>query len=225
MLVSTTTMIGIQCAKCGEVQFNSLSVFDFSHFYKELCCASCGAILINITSIKHKEYGIEYPCIYCGDSHSVLLSRELLWGEELIQLSCKEKELPVGYIGPQTEVISCCQEIKRTFIKLASELVRDEELESEFDNFYVVYAVMEKLGKMVEQGLLGCRCGNNSLSVEILSDRIKIICGFCQAKVIIYTDNKEILRILDGVGSLFLEESTKWFIDNSYKDHDLVKNK
>jgi len=225
MLVSTITTIGIQCSKCGELQFKSLSVFDFSHFNEQQICSACGASLVMLTYFERGIYRIEYPCIYCGQSHHVFARRGLVWGEELLQLPCTGKEFPVGYIGPQLKVMNSCQDIKKTFIQLASELVSDEEPESEFDNFFVVYGVMEKLGKMVEHSQLGCRCGNQNLSVEILSDRIKIICGFCEATGVFHTDNKEILRILDGVGSIFLEENMTWFLNGPYKGHDLVKNK
>ncbi|RNC28903.1 MAG: hypothetical protein AWM53_01090 [Candidatus Dichloromethanomonas elyunquensis] len=225
MIVLTDTTIGIQCAKCGEVQFKTVSVFDFSHFNKEGYCCSCGAPIITLTSIDRGNYSIEYPCIYCGESHYLLAKRGTIWGESLLQLSCREKEIPLGYIGPRTKVENSCRDIKKTFIQLASELVNDEEAESEFDNFFIVYGVMEKLGKMVERGQLGCCCGNYNLAVEILSDRIEILCELCQASGVIYTDNKEVLRILDGVGSIFLEENMKWFLNDAYKSQHLVKNK
>jgi hypothetical protein len=225
MIYSTVATIGFQCAKCGEMQFKNVSVFELSHFNQESYCCSCGAPIITLKSMEHGNYSIEYPCIYCGESHYILAKRGMLWGEELLQLTCREKELPVGYIGPEFKVISACQEIKKTFIQLASELVTDEETESEFDNFFIVYAVMEKLGKMVDDGQLGCKCGNRNLAVEILSDRIEIVCELCQALAVIYTDNKDVLRLLDGVGSIFLEENMKWFLNEAYKSHHLVKNK
>lgn len=224
MIVSTTTTIGIQCSKCGELQFRTLTVFAFSHFNKESYCCSCGAPLLTLTSFERGNFSIEYPCIYCGESHYIFAKRGLIWGEDLLQLACKEKEIPIGYIGPRFKVMNSCQEIRKTFIQLASELVNDEET-FEFDNFFVVYAVMEKLGKMVERSQLGCRCGNHNLAVEILTDRIEIVCELCQAKGIIYTDNKEILRILDSIGSIFLEENMTWFLNDSYLSHNLVKNK
>ncbi len=224
MIVSTNTTIGIQCAKCGEVQLRTLSVFSFSHFNKESYCCSCGAPLITLTNFERGNFSIEYPCIYCGESHHILAKRNLIWGEGLLELLCREKELPIGYIGPQYKVISYCEDVKKTFIQLASDLVNDEET-CEFDNFFVVYGVMEKLGKMVECGQLGCRCGNHNLSVEILTDRIEIVCELCQATGVIHTDNKEILRILDNVGSIFLEENKNWFLNDSFISQNLVKNK
>ncbi|NLI91105.1 MAG: hypothetical protein GX434_02530 [Peptococcaceae bacterium] len=225
MIVSTVTTIGIQCAKCGEVQFRTVSVFDFSHFNEESYCCSCGAPIITLRSVERGNYSIEYPCIYCGESHYIVAKRGSIWGDDLFPLTCRGKELPLGYIGPRHKVENSCRDIKKTFVQLASELVNDEETESEFDNFFIVYAVMEKLGKMVERGQLGCRCGNYNLSVEILSDRIEIVCELCHASGVIYTDNKEVLRILDGVGSIFLEENMKWCLNDSYKSHHLVKNK
>lgn len=225
MIVSTDTSIGIQCSKCGELQFNTLSAFSFSHFSKKNFYCSCGAPLLTVTNNKRGNFSIEYPCIYCGQSHYILARRGFIWGNEILELACSEKKLPIGYIGPRKEVISSCQEIKNSFVKFASELVKDEGSESEFENFLVVYAVMERLCKLVERDLLGCRCGNSNLAVEILHDRIELICEKCSAVGVINTNNNDILSIIDSMGMIFLEENMSWFINDSYNDQHLVKNK
>lgn len=225
MIVSTTATIGIQCSRCGELQFSTLSVFALSRFNKESTCCACGAPLMTLTSFEGGTYGIEFPCIYCGITHYLLLKRDLIWGGNVFQLTCSDKKLPIGYIGPEQQVINSCEEIKKKFIQFVSQLVDDEEIESEFDSFFVVYAVMEKLGKMAESRTLGCSCGNNNLSVEILPDKIELICETCGATGIIYTDNKEILHIIDNAREIFLEENMTWFLNDLYKGHDLVKNK
>ncbi|HHV64436.1 MAG TPA: hypothetical protein GXX46_05125 [Peptococcaceae bacterium] len=225
MIIPTVATIGIQCAQCGELQFRTLSVFAHSHFNKESYCGACGAPLTTLTTYARGRYCLEYPCIYCGETHYIVVKREVMRRESLLELSCPAKELPVGYVGTQNEVVNACQDLKRTFVQVASELVKDEESEAEFENFYVVYAVMEKLSQMVERGQLGCRCGNHNLVVEILSDRIELSCGNCQALGVIHTDNKDILRILDRMVSIFLEESKTWFLLDSYPGHNLVKNK
>lgn len=225
MIVSAITTIGIQCSKCGELQFITLSVFYSPNFEKESYCSACGATLLTLTRVDRVNYCIEYPCIYCGKIHTILTKRGQIWGKDLLQLVCDKKGLTIGYLGQKNQVENSCQEIKKNFVQLVSQLVRDEDVEYEFENFFIVYAVMEKLGKMVERGQIGCRCGNSNLTVEILPDRIELVCKSCQATGVIDTDNKEILRIIDGIGPLFLEENTTWLLDNPYLDHNLAKNK
>lgn len=223
MIVSTNSTIGIQCSKCGELQFRTLSAFAFSHFSKETFSCSCGASFLTLTSLESGRYKIDFRCIFCGEEHSILVKRARLLGGSLFPLVCTENKLPIGYFGPQLQVVNSCQEIKKTFVQLASELVNDEDNEAEFDNFFVVYAVMEKLGKMAEQGQLGCRCGNNHLAVGILPDRIELVCKSCRAVGVIFTDNKEILSILDSMGSIFLEENLSWFLNDSCKCQIIAK--
>jgi len=225
MIVTAVTTLGIQCSKCGELQFRTLSLFAFSHFEKESYYCTCGALLMTISRLERGFYAIDYPCIYCGDTHFFTAKRNAIWGDSLLQLGCSDKKLPIGYIGSKQQVLSSCQELKKEFVQFAYQLVNDEEKESEFDNFFIVYAVMEKLGKMVERGQLGCRCGNQGLAVEILPNRIELVCESCRAAGIIYTDNKEILRILDSMGSIFLEENMTWFLNSAYKGNHLIKNK
>lgn len=221
MIVSAVVTVGIQCSKCGELQFVSLSAFAFSHFNQESFSCACGAALLTITSIERRNFSIEYPCIYCGESHYILTKRNTIWGEELLKLACNDKDLPIGYIGHKQEVTNSCQEIKSNFVKLASQLVNDGENEIEFDNFFIVYAIMERISKMVEREQLSCRCGNKNLSVEILSDKIEIVCQSCYAIGTIYTDNNEILRIIDSMGSIFLEDNMTWSPNDPLKGHRL----
>ena len=223
MIVSAVATIGIQCSKCGELQFSSLSAFAFSRSDRESYFCTCGAPLFTITSIERSNFSLEYPCIYCGESHYLLTKRNQIWGDNLLMLGCNDNDLPIGYIGNNQQVSSSCQEIKKNFVKLASQLVNDGENESEFDNFFIIYAIMEKISKMVERGKLGCRCGNKNLSVEILSEKIELVCQSCSAIATIDTDNKDILRIIDSMGSIFLEDNMTWFPKDPLKDRNLAK--
>lgn len=225
MIISTNTSIGIQCSKCGELQFRTLSLFSFSHFTKQNFFCTCGAPLLIITKIDRSNYCIEYPCIYCGEFHYILSKRFNIWGSVLLEMTCPDKSLAVGYIGTRTKVENSCKDIKKNFLQFASQLVNDEETEVEFDNFFVVYALMEKLCVMAEKDLLGCKCGNNNLAVEILSDRIELICEECKAAGVIYTDNGDIIKTIENMDSIFLEERTTWLVNQPYKGHNLVKNK
>ena len=221
MIVPTITTLGIQCSKCGELQFRAFSLFTFSHFTKESYYCSCGALLLTITHIDKKTYSIEYPCIYCGESHFLLTKGSELWSEDILSLLCSNQELPIGYFGPKALVVNRCQEIKKKFVQLVCQLVNDEDKESEFDIFFVIYAVMEKLSRMVDQGKLGCRCGNKNLAVEILPDRIELACESCDALGIIHTNNKSILYTLDNMGCIYLEENMTLFINDTLENWHL----
>jgi len=224
MIVPTTITLGIQCSKCGEMRFRTFSLFAFSHLKKESSYCDCGALLLNLSDLGRGSFGLSYPCIYCSDSHYIVTKRSKIFGKDTLQLFCPDNELPLGYFGPRQQVINSCEDIKKEFVYFAYQMVNDEEKESEFDNFFVVYAVMEKLGKMAIRDQLGCRCGNRHMAVEIMPDRIEIICGSCRAVGIIDTDNKEILRIIDDMGTIFLEENMEIFLSDVYKSHHLLNN-
>ncbi|NLP43329.1 MAG: hypothetical protein GX351_01760 [Peptococcaceae bacterium] len=225
MIVSAIKTIGIQCSNCGELQLKTLSIFELSHFNEKSICRCCGASLVTLTVNERGYYTIQYPCIYCGESHFMVVKKDLIWGEKPLQLICKTENTPIGYIGSKQFVENSCQEIMKRFIQLVSQLLNEEEPDAEFDNFFVVYAVMEMLGKMAQTGRLGCKCGNNNLAVEIMSDCIEIKCSACRASGLIYTDNKEILRIINNMGTIFLEEDTTVLISDHYETNVLVKNK
>jgi len=217
MIIPAVTNLVIQCSKCGELQFRAPSLFNFSHFNKESYFCNCGGLLLTITHFNKQIFNIEYPCIYCGKHHFMATKRNVLWSDNILRLRCSDKKLAIGYIGPKSLIDNCCQEIKKNFLRFACQLVNDKEKEFEFEVFFVVYAVMEKLSKMVDQGKLGCRCGNKNLAVEILADRIELACERCNALGVIQTDRKDILYILDNLGSICLEENMTLKISDTYE--------
>jgi hypothetical protein len=195
MIVSAIKTIGIQCSNCGELQLKTLSIFELSHFNEKSICRCCGASLVTLTVNERGYYTIQYPCIYCGESHFMVVKKDLIWGEKPLQLICKTENTPIGYIGSKQFVENSCQEIMKRFIQLVSQLLNEEEPDAEFDNFFVVY------------------------------DCIEIKCSACRASGLIYTDNKEILRIINNMGTIFLEEDTTVLISDHYETNVLVKNK
>lgn len=219
MIVPTITTIGIQCSKCGQLQFWTFSVFVLSHLSKESYYCTCGACIMTINGKIRGYLEIEYPCIYCGHEHTLRARKTLARGESLLELVCKEKGLLIGYIGPQKEVDNSCREMKQNFFEFASQLVNDLK-PAEFDNFFIVYAIMERIGKMVEGGRFGCQCDSDNLAVDILPDRIEFLCEDCGAKVIIRTDDKEILHIIDSMGAVFFEENVTRILNDSYQGHN-----
>ncbi|MGI5902140.1 MAG: hypothetical protein ACOX7U_06665 [Desulfitobacteriia bacterium] len=224
MMVSTMTTLVIQCSKCGKLQLKTLSLFHISQRDGESYCCECQTPLLKFTSFQRKICSLKYPCIYCGNSHRITVKRSKVWGEEVLPLVCLSKGLTVGCLGPRQEAEDIYQDLKKEFVQFLYQLVKDEEDSAEFDVFFVVYAIMEKLSKMVGSGKLGCRCGNDFLKVEIMPDRIELLCEKCRAAGIIHTDNKDILRIIDDMGSIFLEESTTWFLNDVFRNQNLQKN-
>ena len=225
MIVSAVKTIGIQCSICGELQFITLSMFELSHFNEKSVCCCCGATLVTIAVNERGTYTIQYPCIYCGEPHFMVAKKSSFWGEKPLQLTCKAENTPIGYIGSKQFVENSCQEIMKRFVQVVSQLLHEEDQDGESDNFFIIYAVMEMLGKMAQNGKLGCKCGNNNLAVEIMPDCIEIKCSVCRASGVIYTDNKEILCIINNMGAIFLEEDATLFISDDCGSSPLVKNK
>lgn len=225
MIILTDTMVGVQCSKCGELHFRTLSRFAFSHFNKEYFSCSCGAPLLTILKIEDSKFRIEYPCIYCGKTHQIVAKRSAVWGEDVLKLECQVKKLPIGYIGKRNSITGLCQEMKQGFVQFASQLVNDEEPDNDFEYFFIIYALMEKIGKMAEADLLGCKCGNNNLAVEILPEGIEIICEKCHAVGMISAADKEILSKIDHMAAISLEENMTTLINNPLqREKSWIKN-
>jgi len=217
-------IIGIQCSKCGDLQYRTLSLFDFSCEKKISFYCECESLLLTVSRLDRGYFKIEFPCIYCGQTHQLVEKRENIWGKNVVKLKCMGIELPIGYIGLKKYVDRASQEMKKMFVQFASKMVEDDELDGEFDNFFIVYSLLEKLSKMAEKNLLGCRCGNKNLIVEVFADRIELYCERCEAIAVIYISHKEVLRIIDNIGMIFLKENMTWYVNSSYKGQNKIKN-
>lgn len=208
MIFPTITTIGMICPHCGKLQYKTISAFSFAPNERNSFNCTCGTPLIALRSFKQKKISIEYHCIYCGRPHYRSAEKKSIWGTEPLSLVCSEKERPIGYFGPRQAVVELCQDTKKDFVDFVSEFVTDdEEFDSQSDDFFIVYGVMEILDRMADRGQLSCECGNHDLSVEILTDKIELYCNSCKAIGIIHTGNKSILRILDEVGMIRLESN------------------
>ena len=209
MILATTTTVAIQCPKCGELEFHALSLFTFSAKGRENLVCRCGAPLLSIASRQRKQFNISFNCAFCGGKHYLRLNKVTVWGKEAFPLICPEVEATAGFIGPKQKVAQACHEREKSIGELAVELGYEEE----FENPEVMLKLLDHLHHLAKDGSLGCGCGNNNLSFELLPDRIELYCEYCEAIGVIYADNKENVRIFESMSSVDLEKNKTWLIN------------
>ncbi|MHB1405944.1 MAG: hypothetical protein ACYCV0_10165, partial [Desulfitobacteriaceae bacterium] len=219
VVLATTTTIAIQCPQCGELEFQALSLFAFSRQGRINLTCQCGANLLAVASLNRKEFSLAFNCAFCGQTHYIRLNRRLIWSKDVLPLMCHEVEAAVGFMGPKQKVAQSCQEREKSIAELATELGYEEE----FENPEVMLRLLDHLHYLSKNGALGCSCGNNHLAFELLPDRIELYCESCEALGIIYADNADKIRPVEGMTSIFLEENKTWLINRLVRGQHLAK--
>jgi len=82
--------------------------------------------------------------------------------------------------------------------------------------------ILDHLHHLTGQGVLGCGCGNNQLSFELLPDRIELYCESCEATGIINADSQENIRPIESMSSLYLEENKTWLVNRQGRGRHLA---
>ena len=101
MLIATSTVFAMRCPECGQLQFNTLSLFHFpAGRVLDIKC-SCGAPLLNIKKQRNGGYRLQLPCVICEYKHQRQISNAQMWSKKLTTLYCIETGIELGHIGPE----------------------------------------------------------------------------------------------------------------------------
>ncbi|MHB1653190.1 MAG: hypothetical protein ACYCVD_12035 [Desulfitobacteriaceae bacterium] len=221
MILATHATVAIQCPRCGQLEFQALSLFAFAGQERVNLTCDCGAHILAVASRDRRQFNISYHCAFCGDTHYLRINRNVIWGQEVLPLICPEMESSVGFVGPKQKVTHAYQEKEKSIGELAAELGYEEE----FENPEVMLKVLDHLHHLAKEGVLGCGCGNRQLSFELLPDKIELYCEYCEALGIIHADSPENIRPLEGMNSIYLEENKTWQINRPARGQHLAKAK
>ena len=219
MILSTNTTVALQCVQCGELEFNAFSLFSFVRQNRKNLLCGCGSQLMSISTGNRRQFNLTYACAYCGETHYIKMTRRTLLGKEVLPLVCPNMEVPVGYIGSKQKVAQACQEREKSLEELALEVGYEED----FENSEVMLKILDYLHHLAKCGTLGCACGNNQLSFELLPDRIELYCEACEAVGVIYGDCADNIRQMEDRNSLYLEENKTWHINKPLQGQHLSK--
>ncbi|KLU59195.1 hypothetical protein CEB3_c41810 [Peptococcaceae bacterium CEB3] len=221
MILATNATVAIQCPRCGQLEFQALSLFALAGRERIRLACDCGAPILDLASSDRRQFNISYQCAFCGENHYLRVNRKVIWGKEVLPLICPEMESSVGFIGPKQKVAQACQEREKSIGELATELGYEEE----FENPEVMLKILDHLHRLAKEGTLGCRCGNKQLSFELQPDRIELYCEYCEALGIIHADNADNIQAVEGMTSLYLEENKTWQINRPVRGQNFAKPK
>lgn len=202
MVINTSTVVGVRCAKCGKLNFHAVSLFSFSGNNSVRLKCDCGVSTVVIGTTNKKKYSLKVECAMCDASHVFYHTAKEIWSKKVLPFLCLETGLEIGYAGPKDMVKDAWRNQEKTFF----DLVEDVGFADFFDNPDVMYQVLEHLNSISENGSLTCKCGNNNIDLEIMPDRLELVCGGCGSWGVIYAENNGELGVLKQLKKITLIE-------------------
>jgi hypothetical protein len=202
MVINTGTVLALSCPYCGKLNFHAISFFAFSG-KKSLCFdCNCGQGTITITRMKSNRFVLKTGCIMCETNHIYYFNYKMLFAHQVMSLICLETGLEIGFIGSRDQVVARASQLQISL----NDFVDDKGYEDYFDNPEIMLQALEYLNRITKKGSIKCKCGNNSIDLDILPDRLELVCNDCGNKGIIFAENKEDLLALKGMGKIELSE-------------------
>ena len=183
-------LIAYRCSTCGSAVLGTVGKFAIVADMLRLKCGCDDPSILDIHITRDEKIKLTVPCILCGESHSFVVSQEILLNRDLSKLSCPYSGVDIAFIG-EKEAIDV--ELERTGRELSaimagleaedvSELQPQEMNEEEILPDPSVYDTIRFVLKDLEaDGQVKCPCGKGGYDLRFSDDGIQAYCESCGA--------------------------------------------
>lgn len=219
MLIPTQRRIALRCPLCGRLEFNQVSLFDFSGRGPVRINCQCGFNKLIINTKSFKEFILQLPCLICEEVHIIKLKREDIWGEMTTILRCTVVGQELGFIGSEASL----EKVIRQKQDDIESIINNLGFEDYFTNPQVMYEILTHLHQMTGQNKLFCSCGNNRIEIDVFPEKLELHCPYCQSIHIIYAETLEDLYMVKQANLIALTEKGFTSFDSS-KIHPNLKS-
>ena len=193
MVIHELNTIAYKCPVCGSIEFNYISIFDFSGREAYTIRCSCGKGFVKMTIKHNKKCVATMPCIACNDVHLYTIALKSLWREEIVCFRCPNTGIELCFIGKDDIVRKSVDQYEMQMDLLMNDIGYDDY----FINNTVMLNTIDKIHDIAEQGNLFCQCGSNSINLQMFYDRVELVCNKCQTyEVIKASTNQDLKRTL-----------------------------
>ncbi len=183
-------LIAYRCASCGAAVLGTVGKFALAANMLRLKCGCEEPSTLDIHITRDEKIKLTVPCVLCGDSHSFVVSPEILLGRELSKLSCPYSGVDIAFIGEEAliepELSRTEKELTAIMTGLEAEDVSDlqpkEMNEDEILPDPGVYDTIRFVLKDLEaDGRVVCPCGKGGYDLRFSDEGIQAYCESCGA--------------------------------------------
>lgn len=183
-------LVAYRCSSCGSAVLGTVGKFALSADMLRLKCGCEEPSLLDIHIARDDKLKLTVPCLLCGESHSFVVSEEILLNRSLAKLSCPYSGVDIAFVG-EKEAID--PELSRTEKELSaimaglevedvSELQPKEMSEDEILPDPSVYDTIRFVLKDLEaEGRVECPCKKGGYELRFSDKGIQAYCESCGA--------------------------------------------
>lgn len=183
-------LVAYRCSSCGSAVLGTVGKFALSADMLRLKCGCEEPSLLDIHIARDDKLKLTVPCLLCGESHSFVVSEEILLNRPLAKLSCPYSGVDIAFVG-EKEAID--PELSRTERELSaimaglevedvSELQPKEMSEDEILPDPSVYDTIRFVLKDLEaEGRVECPCKKGGYELRFSDEGIQAYCESCGA--------------------------------------------
>lgn len=219
MLVQTQRTIALRCPLCGRLEFNKISLFDFSGYSSIKVNCKCGFDKLLITTKNFKEFFLQLHCLICEEIHILQFERNKLWEQTTSVLRCTETGQDLGYVGSEESIEKVIRQKQDDLGSIFNNFGFDDY----FTNPQVMYEVLNHLHQIAEENNLFCSCGNNQIEIDVFPEKLELHCPYCQSIHVIYAETIEDLCLVKQTRFIAMTEKGFTSFDSS-KVHPNLKS-
>jgi len=181
-------LIAYRCTSCGSAVLGTVGKFALSADMIRLKCGCEKPSALDVNLTRDGKVRLSVPCLVCSESHSFVISQDILLKRELSKLSCPYSSLDIAFIGDKDAIDS---ELSRTEAELSSimaglevedlsELQPKDMREDEILPDPAVYDTIRFVLKDLEaEGRVECPCHSGEYDLRFCDDGIQAYCASC----------------------------------------------
>ncbi len=203
MLIDNNTTVALRCPRCGDIDYEGLSIFDFSGKKKHEIICSCGFTKAVVGTRDLEKFWLKINCLVCAKQHVLYYSKWELWSEKITLVNCPDSELTWGYLGCQQGIEELVEERGECFSLMLDQMDFDDY----FSNPEIMLATLDIIHDIAEEGKLFCQCGNYEIDITMYADKLELICRECHGLVMINASTESNINSLRKIDYLLLPES------------------
>lgn len=183
-------LIAYRCSSCGSAVLGTVGKFALAADMLRLKCGCEEPSIMDIHITRDDKVKLGVPCLLCGESHSFVVSENILLERELSKLSCPYTGVDIAFVGNKEtvdpELERTAKEISAIMAGLEAEDVSDlqpkEMSEDEVLPDPSVYDTIRFVLKDLKaEGNVKCPCGKGGYDLRFSDEGIQAYCESCGA--------------------------------------------
>lgn len=190
MVIDNLSTVAYKCPVCGSIEFNYISIFDFSGKKGYTVSCSCNKGFVKIITKSNKKCMISMPCIACNGMHYYTLEFATLWTERISTFTCPNTGIELCFIGNDDVVRKSVDQYELQMDLLMNDIGYDDY----FVNNTVMLDTIDRIHDIAEKGNLFCQCGNDDIDLQMYSDRVELVCQKCRTYEVIKASSNQDLK-------------------------------